>query len=192
MLLARRDTSFSNLKGFPDAMWELQAGTRRTAGESWKVVAMKSSHRAKQNQSLAVISRLLNVGVAMIAVLPVFAWSQRAPNSSKIPWVPDPRTLERQTTTVDPHEALIEDDHVYSLGELIDIAESNSPATRAAWNRAKMTAASVGIAKSELYPTIIAAASGRTYLNPELLYQSFVMQDLGVFDVKVQVWPIRL
>ncbi len=104
-----------------------------------------------------------------------------------MPWVPDQRLLERRTTTVAPHEALIEGDHVYSLGELIDLAESNSPATQAAWNRAKITAASVGIARSELYPTIIAAASGRTYLNPELLYQSFVKQDLGVFDAKVEM-----
>ena len=78
-------------------------------------------------------------------------------------------------------------EHVYSLGELIDIAESNNPATQAAWNRAKVSAASVGIAKSELYPTIIAATSGTEYLNPELFYQTFVVQDLGIFDAHVHL-----
>ena len=50
-----------------------------------------------------------------------------------------------------------------------------------------MTAASVGIAKSELYPTIIAFASGRNYLNPLLLYQTFTKQDQGVFDTGVHL-----
>jgi outer membrane protein TolC len=95
--------------------------------------------------------------------------------------------LGRYETAVAPHEASIDEEHVYSLGELIDIAESNSPTTQAAWNRAKATAASVGIAKSELYPTIVATASGRAYLNPPLLYQTFVVQDLGVFETGVHL-----
>jgi outer membrane protein len=122
----------------------------------------------------------------MTFLLSVGAWGQRAPNTPNVPWLADRPSLERHTTTVAPHEASIDGGHIYSLGELIDIAESNSPATQGAWNRAKVTAASVGIAKSELYPTIIAAASGRAYLNP-LLYQTFVVQDLGVFDTKVHL-----
>ena len=90
-------------------------------------------------------------------------------------------------TAVAPHEAPIDGEHVYSLGELIDIAESNSPTTQAAWNRAKTNAASVGIAKSELYPTIIAKVSGTTYLNPELFYQTFVLQDWGVFNAELRL-----
>jgi outer membrane protein len=147
---------------------------------------MRSGHRAKQTPSWAVVSRLLKLGAAMTSLLSLGAWSQRAPNTPDTPWLADHQSLEHHTTTVAPHEAAIDGGHVYSLGELIDIAESNSPATQAAWNRAKVTAASVGIAKSELYPTIIAAASGRAYLNP-LLYQTFVVQDLGVFDTKVHL-----
>jgi outer membrane protein TolC len=95
--------------------------------------------------------------------------------------------LERHTTAVAPREAPIDSEHVYSLGELIDIAESNSPTTQAAWNRAKVTAASVGIAKSELYPTIIAIVAGTTYLHPELFGRMFVLQDWGVFDTEIQL-----
>lgn len=50
-----------------------------------------------------------------------------------------------------------------------------------------MNAASVGIAKSELYPTIIAAVSGTTYLNPQLFNQTFVLQDWGIFDTEVHL-----
>ena len=123
----------------------------------------------------------------MTSLLSVGAWGQRAPATPNVPWVPDHHSLERHTTTVAAHAASIDSEHIYSLGELIDIAESNSPTTQAAWNRAKLTAASVGIAKSELYPTIIATASGRAYLNPELLYGTFVKQDLGVFDTAVHL-----
>jgi outer membrane protein len=148
---------------------------------------MRSRHRAKQIPLWTVVSRLLNLGVVMTSSLSLGAWGQRAPNSPNVPWSPDARSLERHTTIVAPYEASIDGEHVYSLGELIDIAESNNPATQAAWNRAKVSAASVGIAKSELYPTIIAAAAGTAYLNPELFYQTFVVQDLGIFDAHVHL-----
>jgi outer membrane protein TolC len=95
--------------------------------------------------------------------------------------------LEHRTTDIAFREASIDGRHVYTLGELIDIAESNSPTTRAAWNRAKVNAAAVGIAKSALYPTVIATAAGRTYLNPQLFYQNFVVQDIGDFDTAIHV-----
>ncbi len=131
--------------------------------------------------------RLLAFGLAMTCFLPVGTWGQKAPSTPNAPWVPDERVLHRYESPVPPHEASIDAEHVYGLGELIDIAESNNPTTQAAWNRAKATAASVGIAKSELYPTIIATVAGRNYLNPLLLYQSFTKQDLGVFDAGVHL-----
>ncbi|MBB6145869.1 outer membrane protein TolC [Silvibacterium bohemicum] len=123
----------------------------------------------------------------MTYFLQIGAWGQRAPATPDVPWLPDHHSLEHFTSVVSPHEASIDGEHVYGLGELIDIAESNSPTTQAAWNRAKVNAASVGIAKSELYPTIIALTSGRTYLNPQLFNQTFVLQDWGIFDAEVRL-----
>ncbi len=164
------------------------ARSYKTRGEQWwKVVDMRSRHQAKRTLSRAVVSKLLQFGVAMTSFLSIGAWGQTAPTTPNAPWLPDHRSLERHTTAVAPHEASIDSEHVYSLGELIDIAESNSPTTQAAWNRAKMTAASVGIAKSDLYPTIIATAAGQAYLNPQLFYQTFVVQDLGLFDAAVHL-----
>ncbi len=130
------------------------------------------------------MGRLLPVKLLALSAMitSVGAWSQKAPPSPNTPWIANDRLSDRYETAVAPHEASTDSEHVYSLGELIDIAESNNPTTQAAWNRAKAAAASVGIAKSELYPTIIATASGRNYLNPLLLYQAFTKQDLGVFD----------
>jgi outer membrane protein len=148
---------------------------------------MRSSHQAKETPSGTAVSKLIMLAVTMTSVLSVGAWGQRAPTTPDAPWFPNDHSLERHTTAVASHEASIDGAHVYSLGELIDIAESNSPTTQAAWNRAKVTAASVGIAKSELYPTIIATTSGRTYLNPQLFYQTFVLQDWAIFDAEVHL-----
>ena len=148
---------------------------------------MRSHHEANNTPRGTVGSRLLALAVTMTSFLSVGALGQRAPTTADVPWVPDHRSLERHMTAVAPHEAPIDGEHVYSLGELIDLAESNSPTTQAAWNRAKMTAASVGIAKSELYPTIIATVSGTTYLNPQLFYQTFVLQDWAIFDAEVHL-----
>jgi outer membrane protein len=148
---------------------------------------MRSRHEAKETPSRTAVSRLVAVAVAMTSFLSVGARGQRAPTTPNEPWLPDHHTLERHSTAVPVHEAALDDGHVYSLGELIDIAESNSPTTQAAWNRAKMTAASVGIAKSELYPTIIAMAAGRTYVNAQLYSRTWAVQDIGYFDTAVHL-----
>jgi outer membrane protein len=148
---------------------------------------MRSRHQAKKTPSRTVVSWLLAFAVAMTPFFSIGAKAQKAPTTPDVPWVTDRHSLERQTTAVAIHEAPIDEGHVYSLGELIDIAESNSPTTRAAWNRAKVSAASVGIAKSELYPTIVATAAGRDYVNPELFYQTFVVQDIGDFEAAVHL-----
>ena len=48
---------------------------------------------------------------------------------------------------------------VYSLAELIDIAERNNPETRVAWERARQAAAAVGLSESAYYPFLAASAA---------------------------------
>ncbi len=148
---------------------------------------MRSRHKTKSTPSGITVPGLLAVALATTSFLSIGAWGQTAPATPDKPWLPDHRSLERDITVVAPREASIDGEHVYSLGELIDIAESNSPTTQAAWNRAKSAAASVGIAKSELYPTVIAATSGRTFLNPQLFGPTFVLQDWGIFDAEIHL-----
>ncbi len=52
----------------------------------------------------------------------------------------------------------IELERAYSLAELVDLAESHNPETRVAWETARAQAGALGIARSELYPTLSAAA----------------------------------
>ncbi|MGO9432699.1 MAG: TolC family protein [Terracidiphilus sp.] len=123
----------------------------------------------------------------MTTLLSVGVWGQTAPATPNVPWLPDHHSLERDMTIVVSSETSIDAEHVYTLGELIDVAESNSPTTQAAWNQAKVSAASVGIAKSELFPTIIAATSGKAFLNPQLFGPTFVLQDWGIFDAEFRL-----
>lgn len=48
----------------------------------------------------------------------------------------------------------IEPNHIYSLPELIDLAESHNPKTRVAWEDTRARLAALGVARSELYPVL--------------------------------------
>jgi len=54
----------------------------------------------------------------------------------------------------------LEPDHAYSLAELIDIAETNNPMTRIAWDEARNAALAVGVARSAFLPNLSAGIVG--------------------------------
>jgi hypothetical protein len=56
-------------------------------------------------------------------------------------------------------QAHIDPERVYSLAELIDLAEANNPETRIAWEGAVAQAGALGVARSELFPVVAAAAT---------------------------------
>src|SRR5580658_3201995 len=93
----------------------------------------------------------------MMAAIPVFA--QKPPASPDHAWhtsyerqlTNDARGLHQQVFAIDP-------ERTYSLAELIDLAEAHNPETRVAWENARAQAAALGIARSELYPTLSAVA----------------------------------
>jgi outer membrane protein TolC len=59
-----------------------------------------------------------------------------------------------------PPQPAIDAERAYTLPELIDLAESNNPDTRVAWNDARRAALAAGIAESAYLPRISAAAVG--------------------------------
>jgi outer membrane protein len=73
----------------------------------------------------------------------------------------------------------------YSLGELIDLAETHNPATRVAWERARAQAAALGVATSELYPTLAAAALSQTSRSEVLFGNSFFGQVIQDFQLEL-------
>jgi outer membrane protein len=96
----------------------------------------------------------------LLALLaPILAVAQSPPASPDRPWH---SAAEQQITNAAKlfaqREFQIDPARTYSLAELVDLAEAHNPETRVAWESARAQAAAVGIARSELYPLLSAAA----------------------------------
>src|SRR5579863_3050558 len=96
---------------------------------------------------------IMTIAILASAVLQVRLSAQGAPPASGAVWQPKGvQTLEHELT-VRPHEDVdLVPDKIYTLAELIDMAQQHNPETRVAWQEAKSKAAALGIARSALYP----------------------------------------
>src|SRR5271167_1043120 len=120
--------------------------------------------------------------LSLIAVIPVFA--QSPPPSPDRPWhSPDERQIVSEGNRFRQSAFRIESDKTYSLAELIDLAEAHNPETRVAWERARAQAAALGVARSELYPTVAAAALSGTSRSNVLFGNEFFPQTIQDFQV---------
>lgn len=88
------------------------------------------------------------------------------PPSSSKPWAPPglneyKAELARQNNDYKGNAIAVQIDpnKEYDLPELIDIAESSNPNTRTAWERARQSAAAVGLSQSAYYPYLAASAA---------------------------------
>jgi len=133
---------------------------------------------------------------AILCVLLLFgscALAQSAPVSPDHPWhgvgeqriEADAKNSRESSFSIDPIKS-------YSLAELIDLAETHNPETQVAWERARAQAAALGVARSELFPTLAAAALSQTsrqetYLGTRYYRQTF--QDFqGALDLNYMVF----
>src|SRR6516225_5846770 len=93
-------------------------------------------------------------------------FGQKAPSVPDHPWdassVRQPFKASPRFTPV----PLLDPAKIYTLSELVNIAEQNNPETRVAWENAKARAADVGIAQSTLYPTLAAAVLAESFRLP--------------------------
>jgi outer membrane protein TolC len=94
--------------------------------------------------------------VVLIVAIPVFA--QSPPVSPDHPWHSYEAQIRNDERGFRQPVFPIDRDRDYSLAELIDLAEAHNPETRVAWENARAEAAALGIARSELYPTLSAVA----------------------------------
>ncbi len=72
--------------------------------------------------------------------------------------------------------------NIYTLSELVNVAEQNNPDTRLAWENAKARAADLGITESTLYPTLAAAALAGTSRNDIFFGPIFQRQTIETFS----------
>src|SRR6185295_3313085 len=115
------------------------------------------------------------VGLLLVAP-PAFA--QSAPPTPNRPWAP---TGDERPVLGEPwRDSAFRFDaaKTYSLAELIDLAQRHNPDTRVAWERARAQAAALGVARSELYPTLAAAALARANRSDVLVENTFVREQI--------------
>src|ERR1700726_3454578 len=137
----------------------------------------------KQHQlRLTIRSCPAILSVTLLFVARVFA--QSAPASPDRPWHSrGEQQIEDDAKHFSESGYRIESDRVYSLAELVDLAEAHNPETRVAWERARAQAAALGVARSELYPTLAAAVLSETSRSNVLFGNEFFPQTIQDFQV---------
>src|SRR5260370_5788021 len=112
---------------------------------------------------------------------PLIAVSQQAPAAPDRPWEGTPKMQPGIPPRHSP--AFVPDPlKIYTLPELVDVAEQNNPETRVAWENAKARAAELGVSKASLYPTLAAVALADTNRSQLFLSPDFVRQTSGTFS----------
>jgi len=115
-------------------------------------------------------------------------FAQTAPPSPERQWLgPGEQQIKRDAERFRDSNPSIDGAKIYSLGELIDFAQSHNPETRFAWERARAQAAALGVARSELYPTLAAVALSLTERDDILAGSTFVRQSIETIRVAFEV-----
>jgi outer membrane protein TolC len=137
---------------------------------------------------MATTLRVVAIVALTVGVACTRSPAQSAPASPEKIWhSAEEQGLERQLAShpeskydIDPHRR-------YTLPELIDLAQRHNPETRVAWEQAKARAASVGIARSALFPTLAAVVLATTIRQAPLIGEFFHRQTLGIFEPVLRV-----
>src|ERR1700751_4269091 len=113
---------------------------------------------------------------------------QTVPASPEHPWQGSAE-LKKQAyaRNVTDSRFTLDQSKTYSLSELIDLAQAPNPATRAAWERARSQAAALGVTRSELYPTLAAAALSQTESGEAFFGDRFHGQTTQTFELALDL-----
>jgi outer membrane protein len=76
---------------------------------------------------------------------------------------------------------------IYTLPELVNLAEQNNPETRVAWENAKVRAADLGISKATLYPTVAALAIAQSTRDNLFFAPNYYRQTIETFSPALEV-----
>jgi outer membrane protein len=131
------------------------------------------------------MSRLFSLAVLLS---PGIAPAQSAPVSPARPW----HSTEEVKVAADSRNLVnsrfgLDTAKTYSLAELVDLAEAHNPSTRVAWEQARARAASLGISRSELYPTLSAAALSQTSRSETFFGAQFFRQTAQDFELALDL-----
>ena len=115
----------------------------------------------------------------LIFVHSTITLAQNAPPSAERQWLgPGEQQIKHDAELFRDSKPSIDGAKLYSLAELIDFAQSHNPETRFAWERARAQGAALGVARSELYPTLAAVALSLTERDYILAGSTIVRQSV--------------
>ena len=113
---------------------------------------------------------------------------QSPPASADRPWHSlDERQIIKDADRFGQPGFRVETDKTYSLAELIDVAEAHNPETSVAWEKARAQADRLGIARSELYPTLSAIALSAVDRSEAPFGSQFYRQTVPGFQVSLDL-----
>lgn len=116
------------------------------------------------------------------------ATAQTPPASPEYPWHGSAElNMKAYAKNLREPNFALDQSKTYSLPELIDLAEVHNPATRFAWERARSEAAALGITRSELYPTLAAAAISHTESSQVFFGNRFFGQTTQDFELALEL-----
>jgi outer membrane protein len=135
---------------------------------------------------------LFLLGMSMIAFVELLLASkvlgQNVPASPEHPWHGSAElNMQAYAKNVTDSRFTADQSKTYSLSELIDLAEAHNPATRTSWERARSQAAALGITRSELYPTLAAAALSQTERVQAFFGDRFHGQTTQTFELALDL-----
>jgi len=149
-----------------------------------------------QSRTLRVTQQLQSPGMRLARTARNFvvlaaisrSFAQSPPVSAGRPWhwSEEQKTM-RDSLRFHPLTVRIDSGKLYSLAELIDLAEAQNPATRVTWEKARAQAASIGIARSELFPTLSAVAMAGVVRQEAALGSQFYRQTVPSFQVSLNL-----
>ena len=117
-----------------------------------------------------------------------FSVAQTAPVSPDYPWhAAAELQIQADTKQLSDKRFNLDQGKSYSLTDLIDLAETHNPDTRVAWELARGQAAALGIARSELYPTLAAVALSQVSRSEAYLATRFSRQTIGDFGTALEL-----
>src|SRR5262245_34580806 len=151
------------------------------------------SRNVRPTSTSSMPSQRTSTFATMKIMLPILlfassAAAQSAPSSPARPWqATGDMSISRDIRPAPDSNFTVDLDRKYSLAELIDIAQAHNPETRVAWQRAREQAAALGVARSELYPTLAAAAVSQVNRQEILAGDAFFRQTLKIYRAELSV-----
>jgi len=136
-------------------------------------------HFGRRIGHLALMTPLLCAGIGK---------AQTAPIAPDRPWhAPEEQRLEKAAPMQQQPALTIDAKATYDLADLINLAEEHNPETKVAWAQARERADAVGIARSELYPTLAVLAMAGVQRYEVYLNTRFYRQTGAAFDLPLDL-----